>query len=108
MAKKTLELLTEGMFYLLMSLLPGEKCGAEIAAFAAEKTGGRVTLGPGTLYTLLSRFAEEGLICETTVEGRRRSYAITERGRALYGEEYARLCACVRDAESMKGGEQDG
>ena len=99
MSKKALEILTESMFYVLMSFLRGEKCGTEIAAFVTGRTGGRVSLGPGTLYTILSKFEEEGLICETQVEGRKRTYRITGRGGAVYRAELARLRACIHDAE---------
>lgn len=103
MSKKPLEILTESMFYVLLSLLSGEKCGTEISAFVAERTAGRMTLGPGTLYTILSKFEEEALIRETSVEGRRRTYAITERGRGRYRAELERLRACIRDAEAEEG-----
>ena len=100
MGKKTLEALTESMFYVLMSLLHKEKCGTEMAEFAEKKTGGRVRMGPGTLYTILGKFEEEALIREVWVQGRKRTYKITEKGRARYEEELARLCACLADAES--------
>lgn len=100
MAKKTLEILTESMFYVLMSFQGGPRCGTEIAGFVEEKTGGRVRLGPGTLYTILGKFEEERLIEEIRVEGRRRTYRMTEKGRQAYGEEVLRLRACLADAES--------
>ena len=56
MPKQALESLTESMFYLLMALTQGERCGTEITAFAAEITAGRVKIGPATLYTLLGKF----------------------------------------------------
>ena len=56
--------LTESMFYVLMSFLRGQMCGIEITEFVERKTNGRVRLGPGTLYTLLGKFQEEGLIRE--------------------------------------------
>ena len=99
MGKKALELVTESMFYVLMSLLKEEKCGTEVADWVAARTGGRVRLGPGTLYTILGRFLEEGLIRETAVEGRRRTYALTSEGRRRYDMEVARLRACLTDAE---------
>ena len=76
--------LTEPMFYVLMSFLQQEMCGIEITEFVSQKTGGRVVLGPGTLYTLLGKFQEEHLIEETQVEGRKRTYRLTEKGRAVY------------------------
>lgn len=91
--------LTEPMYYVLMSFLRREMCGTEITEFVERKTGGRVRLGPGTLYTLLARFQDDQLIAETSVDGRRRSYRITEKGRSAFEEELARLRACVNDGE---------
>ena len=91
--------LTEPMFYVLMAFLHREICGIEIAEFVEKKTGGRLRLGPGTLYTLLGKFQEERLIEEIRTEGRKRTYRITGKGRAVYLEELERLRACVRDGE---------
>lgn len=91
--------LTEAMFYTLLILSQRDVCGIEIAAAVAEKTAGRVRLGPGTLYTILGKFMDEGLIRETEVEGRKRTYCLTEAGRGAYRSELARLQLCIRDAE---------
>lgn len=91
--------LTEPMFYVLMSFLRQEMCGIEITEFVSQKTGGRVVLGPGTLYTLLGKFQEEHLIEETQVEGRKRTYRLTEKGREVYLTELERLRTCVCDGE---------
>ena len=99
-AKRLLELLTESMFYVLLALLGGEKCGTEISAFIEEKTRGAVPMGPGTLYTILGRFLEEGYIRETYTAGRRKGYELTDQGRAAYDRELDRLRRCVHDAES--------
>ena len=53
--------LTESMFYVLMSFLHNEMCGIEITEFVERKTHGQVRLGPGTLYTLLGKFQDEQL-----------------------------------------------
>lgn len=98
-AKEPLKVLTESMFYVLLSLLHQERCGAEIVQYVDDTTAGRVPLGPGTLYTILAKFQEEGLIAETAVEGRKRTYAITDRGRALFRQELSRLRLCVADGE---------
>lgn len=92
--------LTEPMYYVLMSFLHREMCGTEIMEFVNRKTAGRVKLGPGTLYTLLAKFQDEGLIAETSVDGRKRTYQITERGREAFREELERLRACVDDGEN--------
>ena len=91
--------LTEPMYYVLMSFLRRDMCGTEITEFVDRKTRGRVNLGPGTLYTLLARFLDEGLIRETQVDGRRRTYRITPKGRAAFQEELDRLRACTADGE---------
>ncbi len=91
--------LTEPMFYVLMSFLRRDMCGIDITEFVEHKTRGRVRLGPGTLYTLLGKFQESGLIKEIQVDGRKRTYRITPKGRAAYQEELERLRACIRDGE---------
>ena len=91
--------LTEPMFYVLMSFLKRDMCGTEITEFVARKTRDRDRLGPGTLYTLLGKFQEEGLIQETEVDGRKRTYRLTGKGRAVFQEELDRLRACLNDAE---------
>ena len=82
-----------------MSFISGEKCGIEIAQFIEERTKGRITIGPGTLYTLLSKFEEEKMIEETEVIGRKRIYKITDKGRQMYKDEWNRLRMCVIDGE---------
>ena len=91
--------LTEPMYYVLMAFLKRDMCGIDITEFVERRTRGRVRLGPGTLYTLLAKFQDEGFIAETEVEGRKRTYRITDKGRAAYFEELERLRACVSDGE---------
>ena len=98
MPKQALDTLTETMFYVLMALYRGEKCGIDIAAWIETKTAGRCRLGPATLYTILAKFEKEKFIRETHVEGRKRTYAITDLGRQAFREEYDRLQRCIRDA----------
>ena len=100
MSKKSLESLTETMFYVLMAFRKQALCGTEVADFVSRKTKGRVNMGPGTLYTILGKFQEEGFLTEIAVEGRKRTYQLTEIGEKRYQEEVARLRSCVADAES--------
>ena len=88
--------LTEQMFYILLCLRQ-ECCGVDMMEQVARMTDGRVTIGPGTLYSLLENFLTEGFIQETRVEGRRRSYRITDGGRAKLEEEYGRLLRQAQD-----------
>ncbi|MBQ8563419.1 MAG: PadR family transcriptional regulator [Firmicutes bacterium] len=100
MPKKSMETLTETMFYVLMAFSQGEMCGITVADYIEKRTDGRVNLGPATLYTILAKFESEGYIRETKVEGRKRTYAITDRGRKAYEEELKRLRQCIADAQA--------
>ena len=97
MPKKPLENLTESMFYVLMAFKRGAMCGIQVAEFIEWRTEGRIQMGPATLYTILGKFEQEGYIQEIAVEGRKRTYEITERGRLAYQEEVQRLNRCVAD-----------
>lgn len=98
MPRKTLDTLSEPMFYVLMALRRRSLCGTDIAHWISCRTEGRLTLGPGTLYTILGKLTDERMIEETAVEGRRRTYAITGAGETLYDNEVARLHRCLADA----------
>ncbi len=98
MPKKSMETLTETMFYVLMAFQSGQMCGIDVADHIEKRTRGRVILGPATLYTILAKFESEGYIRETKVEGRKRTYAITDVGRKAYEDELNRLQQCIADA----------
>lgn len=103
MPKKSLENLTESMFYVLMAFGREPMCGTDVADFIERRTGGRIRMGPATLYTILGKFEREGYIAETAVEGRRRTYGITAKGNRAYEEELKRLRSCVLDADREGG-----
>ena len=48
----------------------------DAADWITQRTRGRVSLGPATLYTVLGKFEKEGYIAETEVEGRRNRAAV--------------------------------
>ena len=98
--RHSLEVLTETMFYVLMALNHGEKCGIDIADWIAHKTKNRCRIGPATLYTILAKFEKESYIHEIEVQGRKRTYAITDIGRQAYLHEVNRLHQCLNDAAS--------
>lgn len=100
MPKKALDGLTESMFYVLMALIREPMCGIDIAAFIEQKTAGRLLIGPATLYTILGKFETQRYIQEVAVDGRKRTYRITEKGREAYQTEWDRLRRCLADAES--------
>ena len=99
MPRKSMDTLTESMFYVLMALVQGPMCGIDIADFIEKRTKSRLQMGPATLYTILGKFEKEKYIRETAVEGRKRTYEITGKGFEAYREELKRLKQCVLDAE---------
>lgn len=102
MPKKAMEVLTETMFYVLMAFRRGEMCGIEIVEFIENRTNHRLLIGPATLYTILGKFEKQKYIKEVSVEGRKRTYAITEKGILAYEEELARLRLCLLDGEAER------
>ena len=104
MPRPKFQTLTEQMFYILLCLRQ-ERCGIDILELVPTMTNGRVTVGSGTLYNLLEQFAAEGWIRETKVEGRRRSYLLTDRGRAVLAAEAGRLTAQLADYHKLFGEE---
>ena len=99
--KKQAQVLTESMYYVLMALYAKDTFGTEIVEFIEKQTLGRVPMGPGTLYTILSKFESEELIQEIAVEGRKRTYAITHKGRHHFELELMRLGSLVRDGREI-------
>lgn len=96
MAREQLQTLTEPMYYILLALTQ-ECCGVDIMDKVKLLSNGRVQVGPGTLYAMLSRFEEKDIIRLTASEGRRKTYVITEIGREMLQKEYERLKTMVED-----------
>lgn len=97
--------LTEQMFYILLCLR-SECYGMDILDRVPAMTDGRVNVGSGTLYNLLEQFLEEGMIRETKVEGRRRSYILTTKGQEMLDREYQRIQAQAKDYLKFMGKEE--
>ena len=93
--------MTEAMYYILLALLrPGHGYG--MMQRIKELSGGRLEMGPGTLYGVLSRMNREGWIVLTGEEGRRKNYAITRTGRDALLAEYRRLQQMVADGAVLE------
>lgn len=105
MPRERFKTLTEQMFYILLCLR-NECYGMDILDQVPAMTGNRVSVGSGTLYNLLEQFLEEGFIRETKVEGRRRSYILTEKGRDVLNKEYRRIQAQAEDYRRFFGKEE--
>lgn len=96
--------MTEAAYYILLALLhPGHGYG--MMQRIRELSGGRLVMGPGTLYGALSRMSREGLIVLTGEADRRKTYAITDQGRQVLRREYERLRRMVEDGKIMEEAE---
>ena len=105
MARKKLETLTEQMFYVLLALRR-ERHGYGIMQAITEMTGGRASVGAGTLYALLERFEKDGLIRFTRTEENRKYYQLTQAGEAALEAEYRRIKQQAADWERIMEGEK--
>jgi len=99
--------MTEAMYYVLLSLM-NPNHGYQLMNSIKEVSKGRVNMGPGTLYGVLSRMLKEGLIIVIDDDGRRKTYAITPDGKDVLLQEYIRLMSLVEDGEILKGVLEDG
>lgn len=106
MARERLQTLTEPMYYILLALKE-ERHGYEIMKSIEEFTKGRVVIGPGTLYSLLGRFEEKKFIKLVSMEDRKKTYLITDKGKELLEEELDRLKLLIKDGEKILRGEKD-
>ena len=102
MPRAKFQTLTEQMFYTLLCL-KDECYGMDILDKVPAMTNKRVNVGSGTLYTLLEQFLEAEMIRETKIEGRKRSYILTEKGKEMLDKEYQRICAQASDYRLIFG-----
>lgn len=103
MAREQLKNLTEPMYYILLALTT-PRHGYGIMQEVERRTGGRVRIGAGTLYNLLSRFEEENFITQISEENRRKTYRITDKGLGILKDEYKRLRQLVSDGKDILEG----
>jgi DNA-binding PadR family transcriptional regulator len=100
MAREQLKNLTEPMYYILLTLtIP--RHGYGIMQEVHKKTKGRVRIGAGTLYSLLSRFERENIIQQVAEENRRKIYQLTTKGLDILKDEYRRLNQLVIDGKDI-------
>ena len=107
MPKRKLDPLPSAAFQILLSLAEEDLHGYAIMRQVAEQTGGRMRLGPGTLYSSIQSLLEEKFIEELEPreelgQERRRYYRLTAAGRKLARSEADRLAGFLRVARSRK------
>ena len=101
--------LTPAMFHVLMALADSEKHGYAVIKEVSRSTGGRVRLSTGTLYGIVKRLLQEGMIEESSRrpaprldDERRRYYRLTSFGREVARAEAERLEGVIAVARSKK------
>lgn len=102
--------LTETTFLTLLALI--KPChGYEIMQASSRLSGGRVKIGPGTLYGALNVLVKQGLIerhGEMETEGERRKiYGLTPLGDEVLRQECARLEGLAAAARGILGREDE-
>ncbi len=108
MSREQLQNLTEPMFYLLLAMQK-PRHGYDAMQYIEQVTEGRVKVGAGTVYALLSRFEKEHILEQLDEDGRRKIYTLTEKGRKLLDGELRRLLHLLADAQKMsEEAETDG
>ena len=107
MPRRKLDPLPTVAFHILLALANDELHGYAIMRQVEEQTGGRMRLGPGTLYGSLKTMLEAGLIEELDErpdEGdsteRRRYYRLTSAGRKRAQSEAEKLIDLLRLARA--------
>ena len=99
--------LTEGVYYILLSLLQPLH-GYGIIQNVEQLSGGRVRLAAGTLYGAINTLLEKGWITALTGEAdsRKKEYIITEIGREMLQKELQRLTELLENGKRLLGGSE--
>jgi len=101
--------LTPAMFHVLLALAGDDLHGYAILKDVELRTNGEVKLSTGTLYGIIKRLLNDGLIAERSErpaaihdDERRRYYRLTAKGREVAGAEAERLERVVALARSRR------
>lgn len=94
--------MTEAMYYVLLALSKPTH-GYQLMLDIKEISGGRIKMGPGTLYGVLTRLLKENLLRIKQDDGRRKTYELTIQGRIALKAEYERLKSMLKDGAFLEG-----
>ncbi len=96
--------LTEVTFFILLALYE-PKHGYAIMQFISDSTGGRLSLGAGTLYGAINSLLEKEWIEPFgDADGRKKEYVITSKGKEVAEAELKRLKDLTEIASGIIGG----
>lgn len=92
--------LTEATYYILLALVEPLH-GYGIMQKVEVLSEGTVSIGPGTMYGAVSTLEKEGLITMVKEEERRKSYAMTDKGRRVLAEQIRRIEIMARNGQTI-------
>ena len=96
--------MTEAIYYILLALRHANH-GYGIIQEVAEMTGGRVNLGPGTLYGAINSLLERGwivLLRADPASRKNKESVITDAGRQAFASELRRLGELLENGRKME------
>lgn len=92
--------LTESTYYILLALVEPLH-GYGVMQKVETLSDGTVSIGPGTLYGAFTNLEKEGLITMVKEEERRKSYALTDKGKQVLAEQVRRLEIMSRNGQTV-------
>ncbi len=95
--------MTETTYYTLLSLKESRH-GYAIMQFVSELTENRIKMGTGTLYTMLRRLVDDGMITIVSSENGKKTYRLTPIGEEILKKEILRLRRQLQNGEEIYGG----
>ena len=79
--------LTDSMFY-IMAALTKPRHGYAIMSLIEESTNGAITIGPASMYTIIKKLLkQEWIYLHDGTDSRRKTYLLTDKGRAVLEED---------------------
>ena len=101
--------LPTAVFHILVALADSDRHGYSIMQDVDARTGGKVRLSAGTLYSAIRRMLEQGLIEELrdspdpeSADERRRYYQLTRLGRDVAAAEARRFSDLLEQARATR------
>ena len=91
--------LSEATFYVMLAL-DEPLHGYAVMQKVETISEGNVIIGPGTLYGAFTTLEKQGLIEKVSEEDRRKTYALTVKGRQVLAEHVRRLTVMVRNGQA--------
>ena len=96
------EALKPADFHILLVLLDGPRHGYDIMKALERESRGKVLLEVGTLYRVLARLLDDGLLQDAGGDGRRRNYSLTRVWQRVVKAEAERLAGLVDRLRARK------